>query len=42
VKDIMSPAMIAWRDKMKAALDPQGIFAAQLPLTDHQSATVTR
>ena len=42
VKDIMSPAMIAWRDKMKAALDPQGIFAAQVPLTDHQSATVTR
>jgi len=42
VNDIMSPAMIAWRDKMKAALDPQGIFAAQLPLTDHQSATVTR
>jgi alkyldihydroxyacetonephosphate synthase len=32
VDDIMSPAMVEWRDRMKAALDPQGVFAAQLPL----------
>ncbi|HEY0243780.1 MAG TPA: FAD-binding oxidoreductase [Gemmatimonadaceae bacterium] len=32
VNDIMSPAMQAWREQMKFALDPQGIFAAQLPL----------
>ena len=38
VKDIMSPAMVSWRESMKEALDPQGIFAAQLPLTDHQPA----
>jgi alkyldihydroxyacetonephosphate synthase len=38
VTDIMSPAMVAWRNKMKSALDPQGIFAAQLPLDDHQPA----
>ena len=42
VKDIMSPAMVVWRDRMKAALDPQGIFAAQLPLTDHQPPTQLR
>ena len=42
VKDIMSPAMVDWRDRMKAALDPQGIFAAQLPLTDRQPATRPR
>jgi len=36
VKDIMSPAMVDWRNRMKKALDPQGIFAAQLPLGDHQ------
>jgi alkyldihydroxyacetonephosphate synthase len=42
VKDIMSPAMVVWRDRMKAALDPQGIFAAQLPLTDHQPPTRLR
>jgi alkyldihydroxyacetonephosphate synthase len=35
VNDIMSPAMQAWRDQMKAALDPQGVFAAQLPLESH-------
>jgi alkyldihydroxyacetonephosphate synthase len=35
VSDIMSPAMIKWRDQMKSALDPQGIFAAQLPLDEH-------
>lgn len=34
VRDIMSPAMVTWRESMKAALDPQGIFAAQRPLTD--------
>ena len=34
VSDIMSPAMVVWRDRMKLALDPQGIFAAQLPLDD--------
>lgn len=32
VNDIMSPAMQAWREQMKLALDPQGVFAAQLPL----------
>ncbi|HEX6574138.1 MAG TPA: FAD-binding oxidoreductase [Gemmatimonadaceae bacterium] len=32
VDDIMSPAMQTWREQMKAALDPQGLFAAQLPL----------
>ncbi|MEX1184720.1 MAG: FAD-binding oxidoreductase [Gemmatimonadota bacterium] len=36
VRDIMSPAMIAWRDRMKAALDPDGIFAAQSPLDGTQ------
>ena len=36
VSDIMSPAMMAWRDRMKAALDPRGVFAAQGPLDDHQ------
>ena len=36
VKDIMSPAMVSWRNSMKEALDPQGIFAAQLPMADHQ------
>ncbi|MGE5748974.1 MAG: FAD-linked oxidase C-terminal domain-containing protein, partial [Gemmatimonas sp.] len=42
VRDIMSPAMEIWRDQMKNALDPQGVFAAQLPLdsddTEHSSA----
>lgn len=36
VSDIMSPAMIIWRDQMKSALDPDGIFAAQLPLDGDQ------
>ena len=36
VSDIMSPAMITWRDQMKSALDPDGIFAAQLPLDGDQ------
>lgn len=34
VSDIMSPAMVCWRERMKVALDPQGIFAAQLPLEE--------
>jgi alkyldihydroxyacetonephosphate synthase len=38
VKDIMSPAMIVWRDRMKEALDPKGIFAAQLSLTDPRTS----
>ena len=36
VNDIMSPAMQAWREQMKFALDPQGVFAAQLPLESHE------
>jgi alkyldihydroxyacetonephosphate synthase len=31
VQDIMSPAMMEWRSKLKAALDPDGVFAAQTP-----------
>jgi hypothetical protein len=31
----MSPAMQSWREQMKFALDPQGVFAAQLPLDEH-------
>ncbi|HUQ19916.1 MAG TPA: FAD-binding oxidoreductase [Gemmatimonadaceae bacterium] len=42
VRDIMSPAMVAWRESMKAALDPQGIFAAQQPLTDNHTSPPTR
>jgi alkyldihydroxyacetonephosphate synthase len=38
VNDIMSPAMQTWRDQMKAALDPQGVFAAQLPLESHDTS----
>lgn len=38
VNDIMSPAMQAWREQMKCALDPQGVFAAQLPLEAHEAA----
>ena len=38
VNDIMSPAMQAWREQMKCALDPQGVFAAQLPLDAHEPA----
>ena len=38
VNDIMSPAMQAWREQMKLALDPQGVFAAQLPLDSHVEA----
>jgi hypothetical protein len=29
VPEIMSPAMIEWRERLKAALDPDGVFAAQ-------------
>jgi alkyldihydroxyacetonephosphate synthase len=39
VRDIMSPAMIEWRERMKAALDPEGVFAEQAPLHEtHPSA----
>jgi alkyldihydroxyacetonephosphate synthase len=38
VPDIMSPAMRRWRDEMKCALDPQGVFAAQMPLESHEPA----
>jgi alkyldihydroxyacetonephosphate synthase len=38
VNDIMSPAMQAWREQMKFALDPQGVFAAQMPLETHEQA----
>jgi hypothetical protein len=27
--------MQTWREQMKFALDPQGVFAAQLPLEEH-------
>jgi hypothetical protein len=30
--------MQAWREQMKLALDPQGVFAAQLPLDSHVEA----
>lgn len=39
VDDIMSPAMQAWREQMKLALDPQGVFAAQLPLESPDAAS---
>ena len=32
VPDIMSPASIEWRARLKAALDPDGVFATQAPL----------
>ena len=32
VSEIMSPAMQRWREQMKHALDPQNVFASQLPL----------
>lgn len=35
VQDIMSPAMVEWRERLKAALDPEGVFAAQAPLDAH-------
>jgi alkyldihydroxyacetonephosphate synthase len=36
VPDIMSPAGIEWRERLKAALDPDGVFAAQAPLPAEQ------
>jgi alkyldihydroxyacetonephosphate synthase len=41
VSDIMSPAMIAWREQMKSALDSQGVFASQTPLESHQTLSST-
>lgn len=38
IADIMSPAMQLWREQMKSALDPQNVFAAQLPLGEHEPA----
>lgn len=38
VSEIMSPAMLTWREQMKQALDPQGVFAAQLPLEAHHDS----
>jgi alkyldihydroxyacetonephosphate synthase len=38
VADIMSPASMEWRDRLKAALDPDGVFAAQTPLPAHAAA----
>jgi alkyldihydroxyacetonephosphate synthase len=40
IPEIMSPATIEWRERLKAALDPDGIFAAQAPLHAHEPATV--
>ena len=40
VSDIMSPAMQRWREQMKCALDPQSVFAAQLPLDVSETAGV--
>lgn len=39
VPHVMSPAMIEWRERMKAALDPDGIFPGQRPLKDDQPLT---
>jgi alkyldihydroxyacetonephosphate synthase len=39
VPDIMSPASIEWRARLKSALDPDGVFAAQAPLPSHQPLT---
>jgi alkyldihydroxyacetonephosphate synthase len=41
IQDIMSPAMQQWREQMKAALDPNNVFAAQLPLEAGHHAGVT-
>lgn len=41
VNDIMSPAMVAWREQMKSALDSQGVFATQTPLDSHQTLSST-
>jgi len=40
VRDIMSPAMMEWRNRMKATLDPDGIFAAQSPLEVHEPVSL--
>lgn len=39
VQDIMSPTMVEWRERLKAALDPDGVFAAQSPLDAHSPAS---
>jgi alkyldihydroxyacetonephosphate synthase len=39
VPDIMSPASIEWRARLKAALDPDGVFAAQAPLPSGHPVT---
>jgi len=42
VSDIMSPAMMEWRDQVKATLDPNGIFAAQSPLEAQEPAAMAK
>jgi alkyldihydroxyacetonephosphate synthase len=42
IPDIMSPAMVQWRETMKNALDPQGVFAAQTPLESDVHAELAR
>jgi alkyldihydroxyacetonephosphate synthase len=42
VSDIMSPAMQRWREQMKCALDPEGVFGAQLPLESHEPVGAAR
>ena len=39
VTDIMSPASIEWRARLKAALDPDAVFAAQAPLPAEHPVT---
>ncbi|HSK18262.1 MAG TPA: FAD-binding oxidoreductase [Longimicrobiales bacterium] len=39
VPGIMSPASIEWRARLKAALDPDGVFAAQSPLPSERPVT---
>jgi alkyldihydroxyacetonephosphate synthase len=36
--EIMSPATIEWRERLKAALDPDGVFAEQAPLHSAEHA----
>jgi alkyldihydroxyacetonephosphate synthase len=36
IPEIMSPATIEWRERLKAALDPDGVFATQAPLHAHE------
>lgn len=40
VPDIMSPASMEWRARLKSALDPDGVFATQAPLPSDHHATV--